>query len=296
VSKAEALTLTNGPLRFSAQAQGDGPVVLCLHGFPDTLRTFDALLDALSEAGFRGVAPAMRGYEPQSQPADGDYHAVRMAEDVAGWIDQLGGGPVHLVGHDWGATIAFAAAALVPEKVRSLTVLAVPHPVRFAENYAGSAAQQARSQYIIDFQSPAADVAIVEDNCAWLERLCRTWSPGWAEPDSALKAMRETFVLPGVANATLSWYRQAFDVTSDPGRATQALLSQAVRVPTLGMVGETDGCIAAEIFAASMQSADFPAGLEVDRMPGAGHFLHLEQPGPVAHRVIAWLRQCEAGK
>lgn len=296
MSKAESLTLTNGALRFSAQAQGDGPVVLCLHGFPDTLRTFDALLDALSEASFRGVAPAMRGYEPQSQPADGDYHAVRMAEDVVGWIDQLGGGPVHLVGHDWGATIAFAVAALVPERVRSLTVLAVPHPVRFAENYAGSAAQQARSQYIIDFQSPAADAAIVEDNCAWLERLCRTWSPDWAEPDAALEAMRETFLLPGVANATLSWYRQAFDVTSDAGRATQALLLQAVRVPTLGMVGETDGCIAAEIFAASMQPADFPAGLEVDHVPGAGHFLHLEQPGPVARRVIAWLRQCEAGK
>ena len=90
MSGIEQCTLTNGPLRFSARAMGAGPVALCLHGFPDTLHTFDALLPALAEAGFRGVAVAMRGYEPQSQPADGDYHAVRLAEDVSAWVDQLG--------------------------------------------------------------------------------------------------------------------------------------------------------------------------------------------------------------
>ncbi len=296
MSGFEALTLTNGPLHFSAKALGDGPLVLCLHGFPDTSGTFDGLLAALAEAGFRGVAPAMRGYEPQSQPADSDYHAVRMAGDVAAWIDQLGGGPVHLVGHDWGATIAFAAAALVPDKLRSLTVLAVPHPMRFAENYAASAAQQARSRYIIEFQSPTADAAIVANDCAWLERLYRTWSPGWDNPDAALAAMRQTFRMPGVANATLNWYRQAFDLASEAGQATQALLSRPVGAPTLGLVGEDDGCIAADIFAASMQSADFPAGLVTERISGAGHFLHLEQPAPVMRRLLDWLRQHEVAE
>lgn len=289
MSDVEALTLTNGPLRFSARALGSGPVALCLHGFPDTLRTFDTLLPALAGAGWRGVAVAMRGYEPQSQPADGDYYAVRMAEDVAAWIEQLGGEPVHLIGHDWGATIAFAAAALAPEQVASLTVLAVPHPLRFAEAYAASPAQQARSHYIVEFQAPEADVAIVADGCAWLDRLWRAWSPGWDIPEAALAAMRETFSRPGVAHATLSWYRQALDAASDAGLATQALLAKPVAVPTLGLVGEDDGCIAAEVFAAAMQADDFPSGLEVHRLAKAGHFLHRERPAAVNRLITDWL-------
>lgn len=289
MSAIQSLTLANGPLRFSARAVGSGPVALCLHGFPDTLRTFDALLPALADAGYRGVAVAMRGYEPQSQPADGDYHAVRVAEDVAAWIEQLGGGPVHLIGHDWGATVALAAAALITEPVASLTMLAVPHPVRFAEAYAADAAQQARSQYILEFQAPGAEEAIVADDCAWLERLWRAWSPGWDIPDAAPAEMRETFARPGVAQATLGWYRQAFDTASIAGIATQALLSRSIGVPTLGIVGEEDGCIGADVFAAAMQGSDFPAGLEVHRVAEAGHFLHYERPAEVNRLITEWL-------
>lgn len=291
MSGIEQYTLTNGPLRFSARAMGAGPVVLCLHGFPDTLHTFDALLPALAEAGFRGVAVAMRGYEPQSQPADGDYHAVRLAEDVSAWVDQLGGGPVHLIGHDWGATIAFAASALAPAKIASLTVLSVPHPVRFAEAYAVNPAQQARSHYIMEFQAPEADAGIIADNCAWLERLWRTWSPGWQDPNGPLADMRATFAQPGVSKATLDWYRQAFDVGSDAGIATQALFVDPIAVPSHGIVGEDDGCIAPDVFEAAMQEADFPAGLTVLRVPAAGHFLHLERPDVVNRLVVDWLRR-----
>lgn len=294
MSEPETLTLTNGPLRFSAKAVGHGPVVLCLHGFPDTLDTFDGLLPALAAAGFRGVAVAMRGYEPQSQPADGDYHAVRMAEDVAAWIAQLGGGPVHLLGHDWGATIAFAAAALVPSAVASLTVLAVPHPVRFAEAYAASPEQQARSHYILTFQPGEADARVTADDCAELEGLWRAWSPGWDVPAAALAQMRAAFAQPGTAHAALEWYRQAFDFTSEASAATQALLAGPFAAPTLGLIGDADGCIAAEIFEYAMQPRDFPGGVTVQRIPGAGHFLHLEAPGVVAERIAAWLKSREA--
>lgn len=293
MSEPEKLTLTNGPLRFSAKAMGAGPVVLCLHGFPDTLDTFGALLPALASAGFRGVAVAMRGYEPQSQPADGDYHAVRMAEDVSAWIAQLGGGPVHLLGHDWGATIAFAAAALVPAAVASLTVLAVPHPVRFAEAYAASPEQQARSNYILTFQPGEADERVTADDCAELAGLWRTWSPGWDMPAAALAPMRAAFAQPGTAHAALEWYRQAFDFASEASAATQALLAGPFAAPTLGLVGEEDGCIAADIFESAMQARDFPGGLCVERIPGAGHFLHLEAPDAVAERITNWLKARE---
>lgn len=286
----ETIELRNGPLRFTARSEGTGPLVLCLHGFPDNCRTFDALLPALAEAGYRGVAPTMRGYEGSAQPADQDYHAIRMAEDVVGWIEQLGGGPAHLIGHDWGATIALGAALLAPDRVASLTMLSVPHPAGFAEFYAIDPAQQARSHYILEFQEPGAEDRLLADDCEWLERLWRTWSPGWDIPADILQTVRETFREPGVAAATLGWYRQAFDIVSDAGQATQALFARPVPVPTLGLVGEDDGCIGADIFVASMREAEFPAGLEVEVIGNAGHFLHLEQAQAVNSRIMGWLQ------
>jgi pimeloyl-ACP methyl ester carboxylesterase len=290
VSEAEALTLTNGPLRFSARAMGEGPVVLCLHGFPDNLGTFDAQLPVLASAGYRAVSVAVRGYEPSSQPTDGDYHAIRMAEDVSAWIDQLGGGPVHLIGHDWGASIAYAVAALAPEKLASLTTIAVPHPVRFGEAFAGNAEQQARSAYIMEFQAPGFEDAIVADDCAYLESLLRKWSPGWAIPAHVLAAMKATFAQPGVAHAALEYYRQAFDAVSPAGIATQALLAHPIAVPTLGICGLDDGCIAADVFAAAMRGEDFPNGLRVERVKGAGHFVHMEASDAVNALLLEWIR------
>jgi pimeloyl-ACP methyl ester carboxylesterase len=289
VSGVEALTLANGPLRFSAKAMGEGPVVLCLHGFPDTLSSFDPLLPALADAGYRGVAAAMRGYEPQSQPKDGDYHAIRMAEDVVAWIDQLGGGPVHLIGHDWGANIAYAAAALAPDQLASLTTMAVPHPLRFAEAYAADAGQQARSSYILDFMVPGFEDTIVADDCAYLERLWRSWSPGWDIAPPVLAAMKAAFAQPGVARAALDYYRQAFDAESPAGQTSGALLGKPIGVPTLGICGVDDGCISADIFCGAMRTEDFPNGLRVERVHGAGHFAHIEQPETVSALILDWI-------
>lgn len=283
------LTLRHAGLDFPALAMGKGPAVLLLHGFPDGPDTFASQMRALAEAGFLAVAPAMRGYMPSAQPADGDYHAVRMAEDVAAWIETLGG-RAHIVGHDWGATIGFAAAALVPDRVASLVAIAVPHPRRFAEAWAASPEQQARSAYIMAFQSPDAEAMVAADDFAFLDRLWRTWSPGWAIPAGELAAMHRIFERPGVLTAALGWYRQAFDAGSAAGQATAALFADPFHVPVLGIAGEDDGCIAADIFAAAMPAGDFPMGLRVERIAGAGHFVQREAPDTVNALLIEWLR------
>ena len=283
------LTLACGGLTFSARACGEGSLVLCLHGFPDTEATFDDTLPALAAAGYCAVSVRSRGYEPSSQPGDSDYHGVRMAEDVVAWADALGAGRFHLVGHDWGASIAYAVAGLAVERLASLTVLAVPHPLRFAEVYAADAAQQARSAYIVDFLVPDAAALVAADDFAYLEALWRRWSPGWAIPPSALAAMRDAFGQPGVLDAALGYYRQAFDVASPAGVATAALFATPVTVPTLGLIGEDDGCVAADVFTAAMRSDDFPGGLRVERIAAAGHFLHCEQPDPVNRLIVEWL-------
>lgn len=290
MSGLEALTLTNGALRFTGQAMGSGPVVLLLHGFPDSRVSFDAQLPALADAGYRAVAMTMRGYEPSSQPADGDYHAVRMAEDVIAWIAQLGQDPIHLVGHDWGANIAYATAARAPDRLASLTTIAVPHPVRFAESFAVNPEQQARSAYIMEFQADGFEDSITAEDCAFLQSLWESWSPNWAIPPELLLAMKQTFGQSGVPRAALEYYRQAFDTSSPAALETRSLYTQPIMVPTMAICGNDDNCIPADLFVKAMQNEDFPNGLTIERVAGAGHFVHAEAPDAVNALLLGWFR------
>src|SRR5262245_47195268 len=97
---------------------GNGPLLLCLHGFPDCAFTYRYLWPVLAEAGFRGVAPFMRGYAPTSRPPDGRYQSVLLAQDAVALISALGAEQAFVVGHDWGALATYGAAALAPERVR----------------------------------------------------------------------------------------------------------------------------------------------------------------------------------
>ena len=285
----ENIVLTNGESRFPGIGAGTGPVVLLLHGFPDTPASFSHQLEALAGAGYRAVAPTMRGYAPEAQPEDADYHAIRMAEDVVVWAGVLSDRPVHLVGHDWGANIAYAAAALAPERFASLTTIAVPHPARFAEAFATDPAQQARSAYILAFQSPGFEEQIIADDCAYLEALWRAWSPGWDIPTELLADMKATFRQPGVARAALEYYRQAFDAVSPAAQETAALFTRPITVPTLGICGADDQCITRDVFLGAMRESDFPGGLETRSIAHAGHFCHAEQALAVNAVLLEWL-------
>lgn len=276
-------------LAFPVITAGQGVPVILLHGFPDSPASFAAQLPALAAAGWQAIAPTMRGYAPSAQPADGDYHAIRMVEDVLAIADAMGLGRFHLVGHDWGASIAYGLCAQRPDRVISLAALAVPHPLRFAEALATDPEQLARSAYLLAVQDPAMDATILADDMAWLKARWRDWSPGWTPPPDALAELARCFAQPGVAAAALAWYRQALDATSPAGLASQALLAGPFPVPTLGLVGADDGCIGAAVFMAAMQPADFPQGLVVETVAGAGHFLHREQPHAVTARLLAWL-------
>ena len=292
----ERIVLEHGQLRFAALAAGEGPVVLLLHGFPDTPLTFGAQIDALAAVGYRAVAPVMRGYSPEAQPEDADYHAVRMAEDVVAWAEQLTGPErVHLVGHDWGANVAYAAAALAPERFASLTAMAVPHPMRFAEAYATSEDQQRRSAYVLEFQSPRFEDTVVADDCRYLVALWKAWSPRWDVPNGLMDAVRSTFAMSGVAAAALAYYRQALDVFSEAGQQSGSLFASPVAVPTLGLCGADDECIPARLYLDAMRDQDFPSGLSCHQVPNAGHFLHAEQPDTVNGLLLDWLARHPPG-
>ncbi len=286
------LTLHNGPLSFSAYEAGDGPLVLCLHGFPDTARSWRHQLDPVAAAGYRVVAPTMRGYEPSSIPADGDYFQIRLAEDVVAWMDELGAEKAHVIGHDWGAAIAFITAQYAPERVQSLTMMSVPHPIQFQTVGMRVPKQLRNSWYIIFFQLAAlSDWAVERKGFAFIEYLWRKWSPGWDFPAEELQAVKDALAQPGVKQAALGYYRTMTNSKHPSSAPTRALMPNPVAVPTFGMAGEIDGCIAADVFETCMREEDFPAGLDIHIEPGAGHFLHQEKPAEITAQLIAWLKK-----
>lgn len=283
-------TLTVGDLVFTAWEMGEGPLALCIHGFPDTPETWRHLLPALAAKGWRAVAVTCRGYEASSQPADGDYGIAALSDDVGGWIQALGEEAAVLIGHDWGAAIAYAAAAKFPERISKLVTLSVPHPLGWATELPGDYEQLKRTWYVFMFQVPGlADALLPADDWRMLERLWRDWSPGWSFGAADLAPVKAALSAPGVLAASLGYYRSAFDAASSRLAEGQALALVPIQAPTLGLAGQTDDCIGPEIFARAMPPAIFAAGLEVRVIEGAGHFLHLERPQAVERAILDWL-------
>lgn len=273
------------------------PVVLCLHGFPDHNRSFRDQIPALTQAGYRVVAPMLRGYEPSSQPVDDDYHVIRMVEDVLGWIEYLGVLRVHLVGHDWGAVIGYQVAAMAPERLLSLTTIAVPHFRRLASGLMQVPGQVRNSWYTLFFQlRGVAELALRRGDFALVEKLWRDWSPGWSPPAEEMRLLRRTFRQPGVVKAALRYYRAAFDPISRAAAQSRALAFAPISVPTLAITGDSDGCMDTRLFDEMMRGADFPRGLKVRRIRGAGHFVHQEQPAEVNGLLLEWLRKYDRGE
>ena len=290
----EPITLHANGLTFSALSAGDGasgPTALCLHGFPDHMRSFRFQLTALAGAGYRAIAPTLRGYEPSSQPEDGDYHIVRMAEDVVAQVDSLGDEPIHLIGHDWGAVIAYAAAALAPDRFHSLVTLAIPHPGRMQREGLREIPSQLRnSWYMMFFQLRGiADHVVERNDWAFIERLWRDWSPGWELPQEELRIVKQGLAQPGVKRAALGYYRAMFGLGGEAVRETRRLLGGPIPVPTLALTGALDGCMDTRLHDVAVKSEDFPAGVRVERVEGAGHFLHQEEPHVVNRLILDWL-------
>jgi pimeloyl-ACP methyl ester carboxylesterase len=260
-----------------------------LHGFPDNAGSYRHQLSALAEAGYRAISLTLRGYEPGSIPADGDYTMETISTDILAVIDKLDTGPVHLVGHDWGAAVAYVAVAAAPERFKSLTVMAVPHAGRFARQGLRIPKQLRLSWYMGFFNIPwLSDWVVQRQDYAFIRKLWRDWSPGWQPEPGVLDDVIQTLSQPGVRSAALGYYRAALSIKALLVSAAEAHYS--VPVPTLAMSGERDGCIASHVFEQLMVEQDFPKGLTFSRIAEAGHFLHQEQPGQVNRKIVDWLK------
>lgn len=281
-------TVTANDVEFAYLTWGPagGPLALCLHGFPDSAHTWRLLGPELASAGFRTVAPFMRGYAPTSVPADGRYQTGMLASDAIALHEALGGdGRAVLVGHDWGATATWLAAAHAPERWARVVAAAVPPGGAIATAFLRYEQLQ-KSWYMFFFQHALADIVVPMNDLAFIDGLWADWSPGYdATVDLAL--LKQSLAAPENIAAALGYYRATLSgIGVDPSlEAIQSAGSTPPSAPTLYLHGRDDGCIGVEVAEGSEAFLTAP-GSRVEIVDGAGHFLHLERPDVVNRLIV----------
>lgn len=266
---AEPIEIPAGDLVFDAVASGppDGELVLLLHGFPQSSYEWRAQLAALAGAGYRAVAPDQRGYSPRARPTGVEhYRSQSLVADAMAVADWLGGHRLHVVGHDWGALVAWGLADRYPERVRTLTAVSVPHPLAMVEAMASPSGDQlARSAYINLFRQPdVPERLLLGEGAAGLRALF--FNTGYTDRH-AVDRYADLLGHPEALTAALNWYR-AIDPSTLAGTG-------GVTVPTMVVWGDEDPAIGREAVEACARHVTGPYRLEV--FEGAGHWLPEEQ-------------------
>ncbi len=274
---------------FHCLEMGTGPLVLCLHGFPDTAHSFRHQMPMLADAGFHVVAPFMRGYAPTSTAPDGHYEIGALAGDAIALIEALGAKDAILFGHDWGAVASYEAAVAAPTRIRKLITAAVPYGPQFFQSLATNYAQQKRSWYMYFFQSMIAEMAVSLNDFAFLEKIWADWSPGWKWAPEDMEALKRSFRAPSTTAAALGYYRATLGPmfrTMQQGATSPS--THPIEAPTMMLHGRNDGCIGVELI--DGMAAYFPRGLRVEIIEGAGHFVHQEKPDQVNQLIADFLK------
>lgn len=263
----------------------DGPPVLLLHGFPDSRRLWRHQVAALAGAGHRVVAPDLRGYGDSDRPSDVSAYRLRhLVADVTGLLDALGLDRVAVVGHDWGAVLAWAYVAAEPDRVDRLVAVSVGHP---AARRGAGLAQQVKGAYIPVFLVPGlAERLLPAGGWLWLRRLAWRGAEVADTPDLARQV--EDLSRPGALTAALSWYRANIPLPR-PGRsaAPPDLPRRRVTCPVMGVWSSGDPALTEAQMTGSEAFLDGPWRYE--RIDGVGHWVPVEAAPQLSRLLVDFL-------
>jgi pimeloyl-ACP methyl ester carboxylesterase len=281
-------------IRLHVAEAGSGPLVLLLHGFPEFWWSWRHQLIGLADAGYRVVAPDLRGYGASDKPPRG-YDAVTLAGDIAGLVRALGERDAMIVGHDWGGILAWTVGTLHPRVVRRLAVISAPHPRRLRSALIQDPRGQLRaSGYAFGFQTPRyAETLLTKDGGAYVERLFERWSgPAWQRTTDyaeAVRRCRDAMRIPKTAHCALEYYRWMLRSVPRPdGLRFHRSLGEPLTAPTLQLHGQLDRCLLPRTAQGSGRYV--AAAYEWRVLDGVGHFPHQEQPEHVTGELVRWAK------
>lgn len=279
---------------YIERGPADGAPVMLVHGFPDDARTWDRVAEALATDGARTIAPFVRGFGPtrvrDGAPRSGEIAAL--ARDVLELADALGVERFDYVGHDWGARAGYAAAALAPHRIRSLTTLAVAYGTNVATQQL-DVAQMRAYWYQWYFATPRGAAALRTERAAFCRDLWHTWSPGWTFDEADYAATAASFDNPDFVEIVLHSYRVRWGFAA----GAPAYAADAARLDTTPMLGVSTRVLMGQDDGATLPSSAagreqlFGAEYRVDVLPACGHFLQREKPAAVIAAVRDAMRR-----
>jgi pimeloyl-ACP methyl ester carboxylesterase len=274
----ELLRTDVGDLTFDVRVDGpeDGRPVLLLHGFPQTSASWAAVTPLLSQAGLRTYAPDQLGYSPGARPGEVEaYSAQNLAQVTADLMTALEIPVADVVGHDWGANVAWTLAAWHPDRVRSLTAVSVPHPAAYTAAFRADPEQKERSAYIrLFWQTGKAEEVLLAEDARRLRRMLSGGEQESGVPAEAIDEYVSVLSAPGALTAALNWYRAMSSETRvDP-----------VGVPTTYVW--SDGDVAIGRTAAEACANHVTGDYRFVELPGVTHWIPEEAPEHLARAIL----------
>jgi len=283
-------------ITFEYLEAGEGPLALCMHGFPDTAFSYRHLLPVLAQAGFHAVAPFVRGFAPtELPPLRHHVHSSVMVADQIALARELGGGAdALLVAHDWGAVGAWGALSRASELWGRAVIINIPPFEILGENL-GTYAQIKKSFYFWYFQMlEVIEDRIRQDDFAFIRDIWGDWSPGYAAEEDVAH-VRDALVDPEHLRAALGYYWGQFEPSrfgSPEWAAEQAAAwAGSVPQPTLYLHGTNDGCHGMTQEQIVRVRGYCGPGSDSELIEGVGHFLMLERPDEINRRITDWLER-----
>jgi pimeloyl-ACP methyl ester carboxylesterase len=270
--------VTANGLRFAYLEKGHGPLVLMLHGFPDNAESYRQAMHDFASAGYRVVAPFLRGYAPSEIPLAGPFDPLTLAQDVHALINGLNpGGKAHLIGMDWGGTSIQAALVHCPELIESAVVMNAAHPATLSK-FATDPAQARSVFHFWFFQMDVAAKAIAASDLAMVDYLWHLWSPNYT-PGSHLTSVRKTLATPDVLPAALRYYGALYQSAQE-----RTFPIGDIAVPTLTIFGELDPTAKYS----DMEEPYFRGPYQRVILDGVGHWPHLERSDEFNRLAMGW--------
>jgi pimeloyl-ACP methyl ester carboxylesterase len=274
----ELLQVDVGDLTFDVRVNGpeDGRPVLLLHGFPETSLSWAAVSSLLDEAGLRTYAPDQLGYSPGARPGDvGAYSMQNLAQVTCDLMTAMDLPRADVVGHDWGANVAWTVAAWHSDRVRSLTAVSVPHPAAYTAAFRADPEQKERSAYIrLFWQEGKAEEVLLADDARRLRRMLAGSEGETGVPAEAIDEYVTVLSAPGALTAALNWYRAMSSGTRvDP-----------VEVPTTYVWSDGDVAIGRT---AAEACANYVTGdYRFVELPGVTHWIPEQAPEQLAAAIL----------